>query len=145
MSRAILILLAPVLAALPASAQTLPRLPWTAASDVSASVPHSPFGMERGSLSTTVFRGRHLPYEVIDRLAIHGGDVILGTAEEAAAAAPASRVLTSSRAFSAVGRAAAPSEDWLWPDGVIAKESLFGPDLSLYCHVWWLSYSSSSH
>ena len=36
----------------------------------------------------TVYRGLVLDYEVIDGLAVHGGDMILGTAEEAAAAAP---------------------------------------------------------
>ena len=32
---------------------------------------------------TTVFRGQELTYEVIDGMAVHGGDIILGTAEEA--------------------------------------------------------------
>ena len=32
----------------------------------------------------TLFDGRVLPYEVIDGMAVHGGDMILGTAEEAA-------------------------------------------------------------
>jgi len=36
----------------------------------------------------TVYRGLVLDYEVIDGLAVHGGDMVLGTAEEAAAAAP---------------------------------------------------------
>ena len=104
------------LSALPATAQVIPR---TAGGGTSASVPHWPFGEARGPLSTTVFQGRQLPYEVIDGLAIHGGDVILGTAEEAAAAAPASTALSLSRTPSVVGRDAAQSEDWLWPGGVI--------------------------
>ena len=29
-------------------------------------------------------RGRELPYEVIDGMAVHGGDIVLGTVEEAA-------------------------------------------------------------
>ena len=36
----------------------------------------------------TLYRGLVLDYEVIDGLAVHGGDMVLGTAEEAAAAAP---------------------------------------------------------
>ena len=38
----------------------------------------------------TVYRGRALSYEVVDGLAVHGGDMVLGTAEEAAAGRPAS-------------------------------------------------------
>ena len=34
----------------------------------------------------TLYRGLVLDYEVIDGLAVHGGDMVLGTAEEAAAA-----------------------------------------------------------
>ena len=68
----------------------------------------------------TVYRGLVLDYEVIDGLAVHGGDMILGTAEEAAAAAPSREPAQ---------RTASPGDlvrrdlnwslrgDPLWPDG----------------------------
>ena len=44
-----------------------------------------PFLSGQGIVRTTVFQGRELSYEVINGMAIHGGDIILGTAEAAAA------------------------------------------------------------
>lgn len=65
-----------------------------------------------GAVGTMVFRGQELTYTVRDGLAIHGGDVILGAAEEAAAAAPH---------VGAAGAQAAtqPEDEGLWPGGVI--------------------------
>ena len=70
-----------------------------------------------GNVSTTVFRGQELSYEVIDGLAVHGGDIILGTAEEALLAAPGRDRGRSSRdTFRATGSLEAT---YLWPNGVI--------------------------
>ena len=70
----------------------------------------------------TVYRGLVLDYEVIDGLAVHGGDMILGTAEEAAAAAPsrepAQRTASPGSPGDLVRRDIHPiRHDWLWPDG----------------------------
>ena len=40
------------------------------------------------AVRTTIFRGAEIPYEIIDEWAVYAGDIILGTAEEAAARAP---------------------------------------------------------
>lgn len=50
--------------------------------------PASGAGQDRNRLRTTMFHDIELPYEIIDGLAIHAGDIVLGTAEEAAAHAP---------------------------------------------------------
>ena len=74
---------------------------------------------------TTVFRGQELTYEVIDGMAIHGGDIVLGTAEEAAAAS-----MRHGPAVSGKSRDRLAAPDWvsaathvepeyLWPGGVI--------------------------
>ena len=74
---------------------------------------------------TTVFRGRELSYEVIDGMAIHGGDIILGTAEEAAAASPrpgptASRISKARLAApDRLSAATAVESEYFWPGGVI--------------------------
>ena len=69
-------------------------------------------------LGVTAFRGRTLHYEVIDGMAIHAGDMVLGPAEEAAAASntrkPTKRDLIpwlDRRNISAI------EEDYRWPDG----------------------------
>ena len=69
-----------------------------------------------GVVATTIFRGQELTYTVMDGLAIHGGDIILGTAEEAAAAAPRAAAVRG-RTSALLG--AAHEEDGLWPGGVI--------------------------
>ena len=74
---------------------------------------------------TTVFRGQELTYVLIDGMAIHGGDIILGTAEEAAAASP-NRTATVSRrskpTLASPDRLSAATDfesEYLWPGGVI--------------------------
>ena len=74
-------------------------------------------------LRTTTYHGMELPYEVIDGLAIHAGDMILGTADEAVAHSPW-RVAKRSRDFVSVDdrvRHALPPccPEILWPQGVI--------------------------
>jgi astacin len=84
----------------------------------------APLLLGQDFVRTTLFRGQELSYEVIDGLAIHGGDIILGTAEEAAAASPnqdstVSRI--SKDRFSAPDRryASAVESEFLWPGGII--------------------------
>ena len=85
----------------------------------------APLLLGQGIVHTTVFRGRELSYEVIDGMAIHGGDIILGTAEEAAAASPhhGPTVSRKSKARLAapdrLSAATAFESEYLWPGGVI--------------------------
>ena len=74
----------------------------------------TPLPPAKGAVGTTIFRGQELTYTVRDGLAIHAGDIILGTAEEAAAAAPPQVGGRSQAAAQRVTR----SLD-LWPGGVI--------------------------
>ena len=77
----------------------------------------APLASREGGVATTLFRGRELTYEVIDGLAIYGGDIILGRAEEAAAAAPQAAALR--KANRPVRRDFGHEQDGLWPGGVI--------------------------
>ena len=67
-------------------------------------------------LRTTMFLGAELPYEVVDGWAVHGGDIVLGTAEDAAARAP--RSLSDARRPPIYRLAPYPSEV-LWPGGIV--------------------------
>ena len=66
---------------------------------------------------TTVFHGAELPYEVIDGWAVHAGDIILGTAEEAAARAP--RGPRDSGDVPPIRRLAPYPQEVLWPGGIV--------------------------
>ena len=77
----------------------------------------APFPPGEGGVATTMFRGQELTYQVIDGLAIHGGDIILGTAQEAAEAIPHVAVLR--KADRPVRRDIGHDQDSLWPDRVI--------------------------
>ena len=68
-----------------------------------------------------MFHGLELSYEVIDGLAIHAGDVILGTAEQAAAHAPG-RVQPRSPDAGALAldtQLAPYPVEVLWPEGIV--------------------------
>ena len=66
----------------------------------------------------TVYRGLVLDYEVIDGLAVHGGDMVLGTAEEAAAAAPSREAAKREAVSRPVRRDLYSVENSrLWPGG----------------------------
>ena len=73
----------------------------------------------------TVYRGLVLDYEVIDGMAVHGGDMVLGTAAEAASAAPAREPSERERsegparrdAYSVTGSALV-----FWPGGRVPYE-----------------------
>ena len=68
---------------------------------------------------TTMFRGRLLTYEVVDGLAVHAGDMILGTAAEAAAAAPGSKQRKAGSLLEPRAAAPHPQEDHRWPDATV--------------------------
>ena len=69
-------------------------------------------------LQTTMFHGMELTYEVVNGLAIHAGDIVLGTAEEAAAHAPG-RVGSSLADLPQVRRVHPVHPSALWPGGII--------------------------
>ena len=76
----------------------------------------------------TVYRGLVLDYEVIDDMAVHDGDIVLGTAEEAAAAAPSRKPAEGEPAKrdSIAGPArrdiSGTSSSALWPGGRVPYE-----------------------
>ena len=68
----------------------------------------------------TVFQAQGLSYEVIDGLAIHGGDIILGTSEEAASAMPRLQATNpDSEPWSRPQAVASEKLGTLWPNGII--------------------------
>lgn len=76
-----------------------------------------------GSRGVAVYAGQALSYEIIDGMAIHDGDMVLGTAEEVAVITQSSRSskpvndgLPNRRNLSPAG------SNFLWPDGVIPYE-----------------------
>ncbi len=75
------------------------------------------------SRGVTVYRGLVLDYEVIDGMAVHGGDIVLGTAAEAAAAAPAREPAEPERSAGPARRdiSGAHSSN-LWPGGRVPYE-----------------------
>ena len=72
----------------------------------------------------TVYRGLLLDYEVIDGMAVHGGDMVLGTAAEAAAAAPSREGAEAKRSGGPARRdiAGVSSASRLWPGGRVPYE-----------------------
>ena len=68
----------------------------------------------------STFRGQEVAYEVVDGLAVFGGDMVLGTVEEVVARHGGERSRKPSTAAWPERRdlAAAP-DDYLWPNGVI--------------------------
>ena len=72
---------------------------------------------------TAMIRGMELPYEIVDGLAVHAGDIILGTAEEVArrsAEYPLSASARPTLVTQAVPSGYAPSGLFcIWPDGII--------------------------
>ena len=85
---------------------------------VASSVSAQPWPLQKGEgiVGKTVFQGNELTYEVIDGLAVHGGDIVLGTAAEAAAAAPDRLAIRST-----AGPGLEPAQEGvgLWPRGVV--------------------------
>ncbi|MYE05848.1 MAG: hypothetical protein F4Y04_01255 [Chloroflexi bacterium] len=67
-----------------------------------------------------IFRGQELHYEIVDGLAVHGGDMVLGPVEEVVAEhrrRPSMKVLTDS--WPDRRDLAAAEDTLLWPDGTI--------------------------
>ena len=65
-----------------------------------------------------IYRGQELRYEVVDGLAIHGGDKILGTVEEVAAEYRRWRSIKTPTAYWLERRDISAVEDkYLWPNG----------------------------
>ena len=75
----------------------------------------------QGGVRITLFNGRALPYEIIDGMAVHGGDMILGTAEEAANWSVGLKLAKQSPTRDPLTprHASAVDEDRLWPDRTI--------------------------
>ena len=69
----------------------------------------------------TLYDGRVLPYEIIDGMAVHGGDMILGTAEEAArwSIPPEIGIQPPPRDPLTPRLASTVDEDRLWPERTI--------------------------
>ena len=70
------------LALVPGAGTAQPQdLGQTSAQEVSLSTPAATEPFSR-TVGTTVFRGRLLPYTVVDGMAVHVGDMVLGPIEE---------------------------------------------------------------
>ena len=83
----------------------------------------------------TEYRGLVLDYEVIDGLAVHGGDMVLGTAAAAAAAAPSREPAKREASPGPVRRDLYPIENsLLWPGGrvpYVIDDRIEGRDLEV--------------
>ena len=78
------------------------------------------FGQDESHVRTALIRGMEFPYEVVDGLAIHEGDIILGTAEDVARWTAERPGETRSRVRNAVPTGYYPSGLFCtWPDGII--------------------------
>ena len=96
-----------------------------------------------GSVGVAIIGGEALPYEVIDGIAIHDGDMVLGTAEEVV---EATRRWRSGKAVSGslpARRSLSPEGgEYLWPDGIIPYEIEPGftaralQDIDAAIHEW---------
>ncbi len=67
-----------------------------------------------------ISRGQELHYEIVDGLAVHGGDMVLGPVEEVVAEytrQPSTKVLTGS--WPDRRDLAAVEDELLWPDGIV--------------------------
>ena len=115
-SRALLFgIIAPVLAQ---SAETadLPRIP--SAEDRTA--PAATSGRSPQGLRTAVFRGRELSYVIVDGMAVHAGDIVLGPARDIEAASAGPRLSERSGPLMPARRDVAPaSSDQLWPNATV--------------------------
>ena len=95
--------------------------------EVRISAPAAPPGqahaasLSAGELRTTLFQGRQLRYEVVDGMAVHAGDMILGAADEVLAASSALLLSKdgSQRPHLAPRHASTISTERLWPDGIV--------------------------
>ena len=92
-------------------------LAWILGPMLSASAQQpAPIAPTEGVVGTTMFRGQELTFTVVDGVAIHGGDVVLGTAAEVLASAPYE---APSQGLIVAQQDSAQEQDHLWPGGVI--------------------------
>ena len=68
---------------------------------------------------TTLFRGRVLTYKVVDGLAVHAGDMILGTAEEAALARPGIKDGKPKAPLTPRAATLRRPEEYRWPNATV--------------------------
>ena len=72
---------------------------------------------------TALYRGRLLDYEVVSGMAVHDGDIVLGTAEEVARQSEWSQSKKDRTSLEFIRRdLSAVDERGLWPDGIIPYE-----------------------
>ena len=91
-----------------------PAAPASSAS--SPTVDRDPSPEAAGTVATVEFRGRRLSYSVVDRMAVHAGDMVLGRIEDMLQPAPidaTDALIPRPRAVSAV------DSNYRWPGGVI--------------------------
>ncbi len=99
-----------------AAAADLPRIP--SAEDRTARAGTSDRAPE--ALQTAVFRGRELSYVVVDGMAVHAGDMVLGPASDFEAASSSRGTSGHSGALMPLRRDVAPaSSDQLWRDAIV--------------------------
>ena len=107
-------LLCALAAAVPAPAQFPPPTQGRSGSDRHA----SGHAMRRGGV--TIYRGDELTYEVVDGIAVRGGDMVLGTAGPAIAGFDSRRPKTPVQGAGPSSRNISPAQSaHLWPGGVI--------------------------
>ena len=71
-------------------------------------------------MQTTFFRGRELSYVVIDGMAVHGGDMVLGSVRELEPQPPLVATEKSAGPEFLVRRDLSPhSQQYLWPEGIV--------------------------
>ena len=71
-------------------------------------------------LQTALFRGRELSYEVVDGMAVHAGDMVLGPVSEIEAISSSPSVSKHGKRLGLVRRDLAPADsDLLWPDATV--------------------------
>ena len=77
---------------------------------------HSPMRVR-----TTLYRGRELPYVVIDGTAVHSGDIVLGSVKDLEAAPQSMDADKSGDGVAPVQRNLSPhqSNQYLWPSGIV--------------------------
>ena len=103
------------------SAANLPRQRTVEPGPQESLLASRPEGVGQSGARYTLFDGRVLPYEIIDGMAVHGGDMILGTAEEASpwSIAPEIGVQPPPRDPLTPRLASTVDEGRLWPDRTI--------------------------
>ena len=99
-----------------AATEELPRIP--SAEDRTASAETRDRSPQ--DLRTAVFRGRELSYVVVDGMAVHAGDMVLGPASDIEAASPSPGLADPSGPLIPARRDLAPaSSDQLWPNATV--------------------------